>query len=93
MNKRQKKKFVKRNTLLLFPYVTNEIVSFIFAHPDTLSIDQLYRIEVKRRHLSNILAPIHIPGGSQVQYEMTCKTTSNEPNPFKGAYVFTEGGK
>jgi hypothetical protein len=91
MNKRQKKKFVKRNMLLLFPYTTNEILSYIFAHPDTLSINQLYRVEVKRRRLSNIIAPIHIPGSSHVQYEMKCKMTSNEPNPFKGAYVFTEG--
>jgi hypothetical protein len=91
MNKRQKKKFVKRNMLLHFPYATNETLSRIFTHPDSLSINQLYRFEVGQRHISNILAPIHIPGGSQIQYKMTCKTKFNEPNPFKSTYVFTEG--
>ena len=91
MNKRQKKKFIKRNVLLQFPSMTSKIVSYIFTHPDSLSINQLYRFEVRQRHISNILAPIHIPGGSQVQYKMTCKMKFNEPNPFKGAYVFTEG--
>lgn len=95
MNKRQKKKFIRRNILLHFPHMTNKTMVQIFTHPYSLSINKLYRFEVGQRHISNILAPIHIRGGSQIQYLMTCKTTSNEPNPFKGAYVFTEteGGK